>query len=273
MTEIPFSKYSGCGNDFILINNRGGSLRLNEKTIENLCDRNRGIGADGIIFLENGREGSDFGMRIFNRDGNEAEMCGNGLRCLGQFIYELGFDKKAYRIQTKERSLKIDFADGLIKAEMGDAVDLNMDLKLEIEKNPLDCCFLNTGVPHAVVFVEDIKKISVNTLGRQIRHHEQFSPAGTNANFVQKNSDNQIAIRTFERGVENETLACGTGAAASAISACLKWNMNPPIEVVFSSGEKLEITFTHEGKAFTSITQTGPALKTFHGVFDMIGYL
>lgn len=273
MTEIPFSKYSGCGNDFILINNRGGSLRLNAKTIENLCDRNRGIGADGIIFLENGQKDSDFGMRIFNRDGSEAEMCGNGLRCLGQFIYELGFEKKPYRIKTKERTLKIDFRDGLINAEMGDAVDLNMDLQLEIEKNLLNCCFLNTGVPHAVVFVDDIKQIPVNVLGGQIRHHEQFSPTGTNANFVQKNKDNQIAIRTFERGVENETLACGTGAAASAISACQKWNMTQPIEVVFSSGEKLEITFTHEGKAFTQITQTGPALKTFHGVFDMIGYL
>lgn len=273
MTEIPFSKYSGCGNDFILINNRGGSLRLNKKTIENLCDRNRGIGADGIIFLENGSETSDFGMKIFNRDGSEAEMCGNGLRCLGQFIYELGFDKKTYRIKTKERILTIDFANGLIKAEMGDAIDLNMNLELEIDKTPLNCCFLNTGVPHTVVFVDNIASTPVNTFGSQIRHHEHFSPAGTNANFVQKNSDHQIAIRTFERGVEDETLACGTGAAASAISAYQKLNMKQPIEVLFSSGDKIEITFTQEGKAFTQITQTGPALKTFHGVFDMIGYL
>lgn len=273
MTEIPFSKYSGCGNDFILINNRGGSLCLNEKTIENLCDRRHGIGADGIILLESGRDGSDFGMRIFNRDGSEAEMCGNGLRCLGQFIYELGFNKKHYRIKTKERHLSIDFTDGLIKADMGDAVDLNMDLEIEIEKNLLTCCSLNTGVPHAVVFVEDIKKVPVSTFGREIRHHAHFSPAGTNANFVQKTADNQIAIRTFERGVEDETLACGTGAAACAIAASLKWKMKTPIEVLFFSGEKIKIAFTHEGKAFTQITQTGPALKTFHGVFDMIGYL
>lgn len=270
MTEIPFSKYSGCGNDFILINNRDGSLCLSKKTIANICDRNRGIGADGIIFLEKGTDGSDFGMRIFNRDGSEAEMCGNGLRCLGQFIYELGFDKKPYEIKTKERKLKIDFADGLILAEMGDAVDLNMDLELDI---PLNCCFVNTGVPHAVVFVEDITQVPVDKLGSEIRHHALFSPAGTNANFVQKNSDNQIAIRTFERGVENETLACGTGAAASAISASIKWDMKQPIEVVFSSGDKVKITFTEKDKAFTQITQTGPALKTFHGVFDMIGYL
>ena len=273
MTKIPFSKYSGCGNDFILINNRDYALDLTEKTIKSLCDRNLGIGADGIILLENGREGSDFGMRIFNRDGSEAEMCGNGLRCLGQFIYELGFEKKPYTIQTKERALKVDFANGLIKAEMGDAVDLNMGLKLTIDKSSLECYHLNTGVPHAVVFAEDIKKIPVETLGRQIRHHPHFFPAGTNANFVQKNTDHQIAIRTFERGVENETLACGTGAAASAISAFQKWNMKQPIEVVFSSGDTLEITFTQEGNAFRSITQTGPALKTFHGVFDMVGYL
>lgn len=273
MTEIPFSKYSGCGNDFILINNRDSSLRLNEKTIVNLCDRNRGIGADGVIFLENGKGISDFRMRIFNRDGREAEMCGNGLRCLGQFIYELGFEKKPYQIETKERTLKIELIDDLIKAEMGDAIDLKLDISLKLEENPLSCYSLNTGVPHAVIFVEDIHQVQVSTLGQKIRHHEQFSPAGTNANFVERKAGNQIAIRTFERGVEGETLACGTGAAASAISACQKWNMEQPIEVVFSSGEKLEITFTREGTAFTQITQTGPALKTFHGVFDMIGYL
>ncbi len=270
MTEIPFSKYSGCGNDFILINNRDGALRLNKTTIENLCNRNCGIGADGIIFLEEGNGHVDFGMRIFNRDGSEAEMCGNGLRCLGQFIYELGFEKKPYLIQTKERILKINYANGLIKADMGDAVDFKTDLELDRE---LNCSFLNTGVPHAVVFVDDVKQIPVMALGSKIRHHTQFSPAGTNANFVQKTADNQIAIRTFERGVENETLACGTGACAGAISACQKWKMKQPIEVVFASGEKLEINFTREGQTFTEITQTGPALKTFHGVFDMIGYL
>lgn len=271
MTEVAFSKYSGCGNDFILIDNRQIGLNLQSPTIQKLCNRSRGVGADGIILLEESKT-SNFRMRIFNQDGSEAEMCGNGLRCLGQFIVELGFPKKTYSVETLERQLTVEFEGDQVKTTIGDAKGIQR-LSLKVEKDTLDCYALNTGVPHAVFFVDNLKSVEVNTLGHKIRHHEEFSPKGVNANFVEKSSPSQLTLRTFERGVENETQACGTGATASAIAAHLKWGMQPPIEVTLRSKDKIVINFLKESEAITKITQTGPAVNLFCGVFDMRGYL
>lgn len=271
MTEISFSKYSGCGNDFILIDNRSELHKMTQQAIVKLCDRNRGIGADGVIFIEKSHL-ADFKMKIFNRDGSLAEMCGNGLRCLGQFILDLGYKKKLYTIETLERILSVDFMDDQIRADMG--VMKNLENKnLQIDKATWDCYTLNTGVPHAVIFVDDLDTVPIKTLGAKIRHHPTFSPHGVNANFAKKTSENQISIRTFERGVEDETLACGTGAVASAIAASLKWGLNSPIEVTFRSEDTLTIQFKKDRDGITQITQTGPAVKLFHGVFDIRGYL
>lgn len=253
---IPFSKYSGCGNDFILIDNRSGEHTAVLQAIPKLCDRHRGIGGDGVIFLETGK---DFRMKIFNRDGSCAAMCGNGLRCLAQFILDLGHEKKTYTIQTKERLLSIGFKEELIMTDMGHV----QDLKAKSE----DCYTLNTGVPHAVFFVDALDTISVKKRGREIRFHPDFSPEGTNVNFVEKLSGNKIAIRTYERGVEDETLACGTGAAASAVAASLKWNLKSPIEVTFLSKETLLIDISEN-----KISQIGSAVKLFDGFFDMKYY-
>lgn len=253
---MKFSKYSGCGNDFILIDNR--SHEFVTDAVQKLCDRHRGIGADGVILLE---EDQDFKMRIFNSDGSQAEMCGNGLRCLGNFILELGYPKKPYQIMTMERTLTIDFIDTYVKAEMGAVQNLTF-----LEE--LNGYFLNTGVPHAVFFVDKLDQIDITSTGSKIRHHAQFAPSGTNVNFVERISENALSIRTFERGVEAETLACGTGACASATAGRLKWGMQAPIEVQFRSKDKLIINFEND-----QVTQTGPAVKLFHGVFDIRGYL
>lgn len=268
---ISFSKYTGCGNDFILIDQRVAAFPLTSKTlIERLCDRQKGIGADGIILLENG---SDFKMRIFNRDGSEAEMCGNGLRCFAAFILELGYEKKPYTIQVQEESLKVEFIGNEIKAEMGEPKELTLDQALEMEDTSLICHTVNTGVPHAIIFVDSLD-IPVNDLGSKIRHHPRFFPKGVNANFVQKLSAKELAIRTFERGVETETLACGTAATASAIIASLKWQMESPISVRTKSLETLEINFKKNNLGVIShVTQTGPAVKLFHGSFDIRGYI
>lgn len=261
---IPFSKYSGCGNDFIMIDSPSP---FSKNCIERLCDRQKGIGADGIIFLE---PKSDFSMRIFNSDGSEAEMCGNGLRCTAAFILELGYEKKPYSIKVHDQVLKIEYTEAGIKTEMRDPKGLKMDQSFEIDG--MICHTLDTGVPHAVVFVDSLE-MPVHELGPKIRHHPHFSPKGVNANFVQRIGANEIEIRTFERGVEAETLACGTGATASAILASLKWDIEAPIFVRTKSQETLEINFLSNQGAISQVTQTGPAVKLFHGSFDIRGYL
>lgn len=270
MIEIFFSKYSGCGNDFILIDNRDNTFI--PEIVKKLCNRNLGIGADGVILLENALS-ADFRMRIFNSDGSEAEMCGNGLRCFGKFILELGFQKKPYAIQLKNQVLTVDFIGESVSTTLKLESEIKENLLLNTDENQWECFFLNTGVPHAVVFVENLDELKVKDLGKNIRHHPIFSPKGTNANFVKKINENTISIRTFERGVEDETLACGTGASAGAIAASLKWGMQTPIKVIFHSKDSLEINFKKDHNHSFEITQIGQAVKLFHGAFDRQGYL
>lgn len=269
MGKLTFSKYSGCGNDFILIDHRSPFLNVSKELVLRLCQRQTGIGADGLILLEKSSS-QDFKMRIFNADGSEAEMCGNGIRCLGAFLLELGYPKQAYTIETMERKLSLEFTEKGIKVAMGDPKDIRSHVPLEIEGQNLLCYTLDTGVPHAVVFVDDVEKVHVVALGQKIRYHTSFLPKGTNANFVEKDSPRQISIRTYERGVEDETLACGTGATASALAAALQWNLKAPITVKTRSQDSLEIDFVkNQDQTFTQVSQTGPAHKTFSGTIDL----
>lgn len=263
---ISFSKYSGCGNDFIMIDQ---APSFSKDLIQRLCHRQKGIGADGVIFLEKGK---DFKMHIFNADGSEAEMCGNGLRCLAAFIVERGFKQQPYQVQIQNRALKIDFTETGIKGEMGDPIDLQLDQAVEIDGQRFACHTLDTGVPHAVILVDSLA-IPVNEWGSKIRHHPQFAPRGVNVNFIKRVGAQEIAIRTFERGVEAETLACGTGACASAIVSSLKWGMPAPIQVRTKADDTLEINFINHRGNISQVTQTGPAVKHFHGIFDIKGYL
>lgn len=270
MPSRQFSKYSGCGNDFVLIDNRSGDFPINHPDyIHRLCQRHQGIGADGVILLESS-VACDGKMRIFNSDGYEAEMCGNGLRCLAQFMNELGFPKKYYTIETMLSDLSIDYVGEHIKTTMGTPSDLRLNLQLTIDEIPLLVHYLNTGVPHAVCFVDDIEKAKVFSLGRSIRMHPEFASKGANANFVQLISPTELSIRTYERGVENETLACGTGAAAAAIIAACQYHLNPPLQVKTRSGDILIIDFdiTASGE-FIHVTQTGPAKKNFSGIIEL----
>src|SRR5215207_9205320 len=183
---IHFSKYTGCGNDFILIDHRNPIFPLatyeSKALIERLCDRQKGIGGDGIIFLE---EGLEFKMRIFNRDGSEAEMCGNGLRCFAAFILELGFIKKSYTVQVQNQSLRVDFVGDKVKAEMENPKEIELDQTIEIDGKVLNCHIINTGVPHLIIFTSCLD-IAVDELGSKLRHHPRFFPKGVNANFVMK---------------------------------------------------------------------------------------
>ncbi len=263
MTKYSFSKYSGCGNDFILIDNRMKKFPDDPLLYRKLCARNTGIGADGIIFVENSKL-ADFKVRIFNSDGSEAEMCGNGMRCYGKFLHELQIPGRKFLVEAKEREISIDLLDENVRIGMGNPQNLAWDLKLNIENYPLTLDYMDTGVPHAIHFVNDIQKIDLLNLGPKVRYHPHFRPKGTNFN-VASISGNHIWLRTYERGVENETLACGTGATAVALAASKRYGIPSPICVHTRSGESLEIGFNWEQPEPTEVTATGPANLVFRG--------
>lgn len=268
--DVAFSKYSGCGNDFILIDNRKELFPHNNSAlIAKLCRRPEGIGADGIVLLENSQQ-ADYRMRIFNADGFEAEMCGNGLRCLKKFIEALGVKASSLMIETKERKLKVEENGEGIMASLGEPKHIKLHLSLAIDNTSYVTHYLDTGVPHAVHFVNRLEEVDVNGLGRKIRFHDAFAPKGANANFVELQGEHHIALRTYERGVEQETLACGTGAAASAIAAVLIYHLKPPIKVETRSGIPLIVNLIFDEQAvIKEVQQTGPASFHFQGTIAL----
>lgn len=267
--NMRFSKYNGCGNDFILIDDRRFKFpSQNQALIAHLCHRQFGIGADGIILLQSSTS-ADFKMRIFNSDGSEAEMCGNGTRCLAKFIIELGLPTKAYLIETMENEIMIEFVGDDVRVKMARPYDFKDGIPLVVVSKQLEAHYLNTGVPHSVVFVDDIETIDVDNVGRKLRYHEIFSPKGTNVNFVKIHSNDTLAIRTYERGVEQETLACGTGAVASAIAYAKINNLSHPINIQTRSGESLRVEFEHKDDRFENVFMIGPARFVYRGEFEL----
>lgn len=251
MSKLSFVKYHGAGNDFILIDNR--ALFFDPSHVFALCHRKTGIGADGVILLEPA-EGADYRMRIFNCDGSEAGSCGNGLRCLMQFIAHLGLPRQTYRIATGQRIVEVGF--------VGEKISVFSKIKCDVKRLYIaerEVYFTDTGVPHAVVFVPDVQKIDVAREGAALRHHSYFQPEGTNVNFATVLADGSVAVRTFERGVEGETLACGTGGAAVGVVAAHVFQRPSPIAIRFPGGQ-LEI-WVGDG-----VRLVGEAVKVFEGV-------
>ncbi len=264
---IPFSKYVGTGNDFILIDNREKIFPAhNRLTIQRLCHRQCGIGADGIILLEKGKA-ADFAMRTLNADGSEAEMCGNGIRCLTRFLEGLGIRKPLYHIESGGKLISTRPKEEAISVDMGAPSDVQWNISIPLKTNSYVGHFLNTGVPHIVIFVEAVQALNINALGREIRSHSLFQPKGTNVNFASITGVNEITIRTYERGVERETLACGTGATATALAAATTKGLASPIRMKLRSGESLEIAFSSKGDTFEEVTMTGPATLVYEGSF------
>lgn len=265
---IEFSKYSGCGNDFILIDNRSNFFPANQPAcIQELCTRRTGIGADGVILLENSLH-SDFRMRIFNADGSEAEMCGNGLRCLMKFIQEQGFTSAHCVVETFLRPLKVRAVDAFVTVEMGEPFDFRWDIPLSIDGSFYKVHHINTGVPHLIYFTDALEAFPLDKLGPKFRHHPFFAPQGANFNVVQVLPEGELQVRTFERGVEGETLACGTGCVAAALAANHLFNLPTPIKVSPRSKEPLLIHFTVKEGTVQNLTMTGPAIKTFSGFYE-----
>ena len=256
---LKFTKFHGAGNDFILIDDREGTFLSHycSQFIQHLCHRKFGIGADGLILVQEAIDGADIQMRYFNSDGNEAQMCGNGIRCFGRFLLELGFSPQKTRVSINRRIVELFYIDEKIGVAMGQPQ--GMALSISTERGVVH--FINTGVPHIVHFIDfSLKKAPLQELGPFWRHYPLFAPQGANVNLAALDQG-KVRIRTFERGVEGETLACGTGACAVAAIAHALFGLSSPITIVCEGGE-MEIQVGLEG-----LFMVGPALRVFSGIF------
>lgn len=242
--RIPFTKMHGAGNDFIVIDDRAASFPLHDRSyMVHICDRRTGVGSDGIILLQHS-DTADFRMRFINPDGNEVEMCGNGARCIARFAYDLGTASEQMAMETVAGVVHAEVLGELIRLDLTSPTDLQLDLDLGPD-GVVD--FVNTGVPHAVCWVGDVQQMDVHKLGAGIRYNERFAPGGTNANFAHVQEDGSLIVRTYERGVEGETLACGTGAAAVAVLAAHRGRVVLPVTVHCASGYDLVIDYSQSG--------------------------
>ena len=260
MQTIPIYKMSGSGNDFILIDNRGGimeALPLDD-FIRNVCRRKMSAGADGIILIEADAE-LDFRWRFYNADGSRAEMCGNGARCAARYAHLTGIAGPQMSFGTDAGTIQASVNDDRVKIGMTPPCDYKPEISLDMDGETVKMSALNTGVPHAVIRVDDIETAPVVDLGRRVRHHPEFAPAGTNVNFIAPLEGNRIAIRTYERGVEDETLACGTGSVAAALVYALQTGTDAPIEMMTRSHSRLTIYYEISGDTCSAVYMEGDA--------------
>ncbi len=271
MKTIPFFKMNGSGNDFIIINdleetvsNTVDNIPL-EEFVRKICSRKVSIGADGVILIKKPDNPEvNFKWQFYNADGSKAEMCGNGSRCAARFAFlnkiaplYMKFETLAGIIEAQLTSVNT------VRVKLPNPTQLHLDM--EITQPNTSLSFINTGVPHVVIIVEDINKINVKDLGSKIRYHESFKPQGTNVNFVKPLNEHTIEIRTYERGVEDETFACGTGATASAIVTMVKGLTKPPVTVFTRGGKTLKIYASIVDSSITNVLLEGDALISYIG--------
>jgi diaminopimelate epimerase len=240
---MHFLKLTGAGNDFIATDNRKLEILKRKQAAVRLCERKFGIGADGLLLLEKSAQ-ADFRMRIFNPDGSEAEMCGNGLRCILRFAVETNIvRKRLIRVETMAGVLEGQVSGKTVKAQLNITGKPRLDMKIPLGRTSITGHFLNTGVPHTAILTDDINKVNLQVIGSAIRYHKIFEPKGTNVDWIETVDKHHIKIRTYERGVEGETLSCGTGSVAGAIISFLLGRTSPPVKVLARSGETLTVDF------------------------------
>tara|TARA_B100000900_G_scaffold401920_1_gene407143 strand:- start:258 stop:1067 length:810 start_codon:yes stop_codon:yes gene_type:complete len=264
--EIAFTKMHGAGNDFVMIENLDGSIELSTEQVARMCDRRFGIGADGLILLNPPQaDDTDATMIYYNADGGRVDMCGNGARCFTSFALQNGVgNDESISFLTDAGPMKASASNGLFTINMTPVHSIELDQKLDTEHGSYNFDFMNTGVEHVVVFSDAIDRIDIVPEGSAIRYQSRF-PNGTNVNFAEIQNDGVIKVRTYERGVEGETLACGTGVTAVAIAANLTKNQQFPISVLVRGGDTLSVDFHREGDDISNITLTGPAKIVFRG--------
>ncbi len=266
MKNISFVKMSGAGNDFIIIDKaHNPEITLTNYVISRLCNRRNGIGADGIIIISSHNE-FDFSMDYFNADGSTGTLCGNGARCAIKFVRNAGKTKSNY---VSFISNEIEYTgellnNGLVKFNLKPPVNIEENISLEFAGSGISASFLHTGSPHVVIVVDDIDDVPVIKIGREIRYSKSFAPEGTNVNFIET-TGRKIFIRTYERGVEEETYACGTGAVAAAIIGNIKFGVKPPVYLHTKGGDELVVGFIADGSDFKNVSLTGPVKEVFKG--------
>ncbi|MBI5556655.1 MAG: diaminopimelate epimerase [Deltaproteobacteria bacterium] len=267
---IEFTKMSGTGNDFIIIDHRRPFLEKKEMGAfaKAVCRRKFSVGADGLILLEN-VDGADFRWHFYNGDGSEAEMCGNGARCAARFAHAKGIAPAKMSFLTMAGTISAEVKEGGVRLAMTTPADLALDHQVGLAGVVRKVHFLNTGVPHAVCFVDSNAATPVPEWGASVRFHELFQPAGANANFVEVLGPDALHVRTYERGVEDETMACGTGAVASAIIGGMLGLVRAPVKVTTSGGEILTIHFElGDKRKISAVFLEGPAHFIYEGLLN-----
>ena len=257
MKPVRFVKMHGAGNDFVLVDDREGGFPCEHRLIAAMATRPGGIGCEGVVLVQRS-ETADFKMRFFNPDGSEAELCGNGARCVAAFAREIGaVAGKAMRFET---------AAGPVDAEILD--DDLVRIAMPATKLPRDG-FVVAGVPHKVVSVENLAKADVDGEGRRIRMSDEFAPDGTNVDFACYRAPDRVAVRTYERGVEAESFACGTGAVAAAVVGVAQHGLRFPVHVKTSGGYELTVDGVQTKSGFEELTLTGPVKRVYEGLIDL----
>jgi diaminopimelate epimerase len=258
MEDIEFWKMNGSGNDFILIDNREGRVPDKKMTafVKGVCRRRESVGADGVIFIVRSSV-YDFAWRFFNADGSEAEMCGNGSRCAARFAALNGIAGTSMTFETLAGPISAEVKGRIVRVLMPGPSDLRPDINIPLKSGKIKADFINTGVPHVVVQVDEPDDCPIIELGREIRYHSIFSPAGTNVNFISVRDAGHIDVRTYERGVEDETLACGTGSIAAALTANARGMVFSPVIIKTRGGEELKIYFEKEADLFKKVWLEG----------------
>ncbi len=266
--EIHFVKMHGAGNDFIMLNcTEKIPMSLDGRLIAALCSRHRGIGADGLIMLLPS-DGKDFRMAYYNSDGGEADMCGNGARCAARYAYDLGIAPNPMSFETRSGNVEAEIRGEEVLVGIGEVTGIETNLRLDGIEEVIH--FADSGVPHAVVLMDGIESITVENFVRfaeRIRHHEHFAPKGTNVNFASVIGRREVRYRTYERGVEGETEACGTGAAAVSVITAHLGLTEQPVACATWGGDRIVVGFVLSESGAVNCTLLGPAVAAFKGSF------
>ena len=269
MRSIAFHKMAASGNDFIVVDNRKRVVRNANRFASDACRPHAGVGADGVLLIETSRK-ADFFMRILNSDGSEAEACGNGYRCVSLYARNMLGLSKRVRFETLSGTVETELVSlngkrARVRVKMARPTRYEAGVSFTVNRRVLKGAFIDTGVPHVVMFTDRLDQVAVTKLGPAIRYHNRFKPRGTNVNFVEVTGPSALAIRTYERGVEDETLACGTGTVASAAVAHLTHRVQAPVQVKTKSGEVLTVSFGRSGNKIKSVCLEGGAEFVFEG--------
>ena len=267
MVGLEFVKMSGHGNDFVLVDNRDRKVETADMAglARAVCRRQLSVGADGIVFIEDGPAEVNFAWRFYNSDGSEAEMCGNAARCAARFAYMCGIAPAEMSFLTLAGIIRAEVGPDTVKAQLTPPGRPDMDYVLDLNGRRVIFSSINTGVPHAVTWVDDLESINVFEMGRAVRLHPRFQPAGTNVNFTRFLDRDRMAVRTYERGVEDETLACGTGVTAAVLLSALKGQVDSPTRVLTRGGQDLVVHFSKSGQDFGEVFLEGQVRLVFSG--------